>query len=256
MVETVLVADKLKLHLYNAKNGDTNEFHGELIMMDTDALSMFREMGFCMRRTGTSENWDCMRTRFATATAAMQEENPAVGSAYNIMDGYMVGDWNSPFYFSEDTDADITNDVTKNWRSIASKSSMTGCVADDTVATNYKCDKLVSHWYRNWTTTDGADLDAQLVDGDASVDFEVRGWFTTYSDPNWRSDKTSDVQSPAPVMAKAVFEAYLTAPAEEVTVIEEDTPEEEDDDNTADDGATNVTTFAATLMAAVYALAF
>jgi len=176
-----LIPDKLHLNLYNARNGDVNELHGELIWTDGAEDFNTKEMGFCVRKTDET-TWDCMRTRFSTDTAAWTE-NPAEAKQFDITDTFSTTDL---LGVTRDDTWTTKINAGVSWRAVDSKSSKT-CVAstvEATKSTKSTCSNATSHWYRNFITSDGTQ-DIQLsgaTSEEAAVVYKAIGWMSTWSD--------------------------------------------------------------------------
>lgn len=201
-VVTTLIADKLELHLYNADNDGTDEVHGELVWLSATPGYNNREMGFCIRKSGATSKVDCMKVRFNVDPVKISE-NPAEAQAFDIIDSYATTVGTLPT--GNDPQWEVKTDASINWRQIASKSVKEGCAAYNNNPAVSNCDKILVHWYRNFTTSE-TDYDQQLALEDSSSKFQVWGWMQAYTDANFQTvHSTSVAKSTAPVEVDAVF---------------------------------------------------
>ena len=102
------------------------------------------------------------------------------------------------------------------------------------------------------------------LDASAETVFEAVGWLSNWTDSTYKDGTEANrVDAAAPVEIQLVFPAYVaavkagTAEADNATTPDSDDESEDDsDDENMDDGATAVTTAAASVMAAIFALTF
>ena len=249
---------KITLFTYNADNAGINEFHGDITLeVTSDAankFSIWQEYGFCMQFPDTEaadvvNKWDCMRVRASLDPAKINDTADVVAAeTYNtdfeIIDGYWSG--NALFGTTgptNDTNWTTQNDAAKNWRTIPSKSSK-ACTLQSTVQSTkiITCTGVNAHWYRNFET-DSATEDHQLTVTDPTATVNVLGFRTQITADTWVNSVAyvaGDVIKVTPVK-----KAYLDAKAAAAAAADANK-----------DGATSLTTYAAAIVAAVYALAF
>lgn len=106
------------------------------------------------------------------------------------------------------------------------------------------------------------------LDASAETVFEALGWLSNWTDSTYKDGtEVNRNDAAAPVEIQLVFPAYVaavkagTAEADNATTPDsddelEDESEDDSDDENMDDGATAVTTAAASVMAAIFALTF
>jgi hypothetical protein len=250
---------KITLFTYNADNAGINEFHGDITLeVTSDATNKFtiwQEYGFCMQFPDTEaaaviNKWDCMQVRASLDPAKINDTADVIAAdTYNtdfeIIDGYWSG--NALFGITgptPDANWSTQNDAAKNWRTIPSKSSK-ACTLQSTSGTNkvITCTGVNAHWYRNFET-DSATEDNQLTVTDPTATVNVLGFRTQFTADTWKN--TSAYVAGDVIKVTPVKQAYLDAKAAADAAAAD----------TNKDGATSLTTYAAAIVAAVYALAF
>ena len=192
------------------------------------------------------DKWDCMKVNTTVDPADLKE------TQFTIVDAFWAGA--SPFAQTPTDDADwsVDNDASKNWRGIASKSNKkcenVGTFGASSVKT-VTCSEVNAHWFRNFETSQSDDI--TLTTSDPSTKYTVFGYRTQYKNDTFKNaDKLGNTQfgpknaagTLAPTEITPVYQGFLDAQAAAA--------------NSNSDGATALTTYAAAIVAAVYALAF
>ena len=262
----------LKLYTYNMVNTGIDELHGDLsytMTSKTGAMDNDIEMGFCFRpsaATGAtaSTKWDCQRVR---TNVDPKNTNSDYQTKFDHLDLYWTGATppSTPIPAAQlikDDDSATVDDQGKNWKSVPGKSLKTSCTTVSTTDLKVWCKELNAHFVRNWSTSAAtatpADQDLQLKAENKDQDFDVFGWITSNSKPDFTGTATLPRIGKI-LKTKFVYSKYLDEKAAAAKVAADKAAQAAADAAALarkNKRATSLTTYATALVATCYILAF
>lgn len=148
----------------------------------------------------------------------------------------------------------LSESADKSWMHVADKSNK-ACVTKvppptGTTTSLVACTDVNAHYYRNFVT-DSATEDRQMALADADKTGLVVGFYAACTDPTFKASNCAVTFGKAVTGYSTVMPAFKKAQEAKAAAGGTGTV-----DNTVKTGATAMTTYAATLVAAIYALAF
>ena len=160
----------LELFPYNGYSNGVSELHGDVKVINKSGGSMSSrlEFGWCVEISTTPNKWDCMRVRTLLNPDLIVNDPTEVNNftmtdhhATDIRDDANLSTLqaagtelqNDPDYLSEDR--------TINWYGLNSGRSYKTCTKTDSTGDFVNCSDVNKHYFRDFTTTQSADVDYQ-----------------------------------------------------------------------------------------------